>query len=416
MRAPGNIEAFRAMPIRHALLERALSFKPDAVIANGDHIYWDQRTWLESGSPAIRKLASDFYAKVGALDRNLPVFGTKNEIALKAAVDPQIIALYGTRLRSTPVFFFNDDHDYFENDEAEENFITFPPDHFELELARAVQHLYYPEFLPDATRSLMIPGTGAADRPSGVSECFGSLRYGQLIEVLMYDCGRYLSLKDHKAGLVPPEAEQWLVQRTKAQDTRHLIHMPSTPILYTAGKWREWYPDVAVTDEIMAEPGDTVTVHWYGVKGTNVRLTTQKHKYMWQRGWYEQHQRLLAAMSADTRPAISMSGDLHATGWDRIVESGGLDFRANPINVVLNGPIGTGLAGWPSAARGVPPTVAMGVKVESGNKPTEKNGFTIIEVTPDKVVAKLFAWREPEPVSNIAELQPYDVLEIPRKG
>jgi hypothetical protein len=38
-----------------------MAFQPDAVIANGDHVYQDQRTWLESNNPAIRKAAIEFY-------------------------------------------------------------------------------------------------------------------------------------------------------------------------------------------------------------------------------------------------------------------------------------------------------------------------------------------------------------------
>ncbi|MGH8808524.1 MAG: alkaline phosphatase D family protein, partial [Noviherbaspirillum sp.] len=195
-RGPGGIEAFRSLAIRHALLDRGLSYQPDAIIANGDHVYWDQRTWLESNNAQIRKAATDFYNRIGMFNTAQPVLGTDNERILKAAVDPQIAQLYGTRLRSTPVFFMMDDHDYFENDEAEENFVTFPPDHFDLSLARTVQHMYFPEFLPGPARPLMLPGSNASDRAPEVSECFGTLRYGQLLEILMYDCGRYLSLKD----------------------------------------------------------------------------------------------------------------------------------------------------------------------------------------------------------------------------
>jgi hypothetical protein len=185
MRGPGGIEAFRSLAIRHALLERGLSFQPDAVIANGDHVYWDQRTWLESANPKIRQAATAFYQKIGMFNTAEPVLGTDNERILKTATDPQIAELYGTRLRSTPAFFMMDDHDYFENDEAEANFVTFPPDFFDMTLGRTVQDLYYPEFLPDATRPLMLPGTNAADRAPQVSECLGTLRYGKLLEVLM---------------------------------------------------------------------------------------------------------------------------------------------------------------------------------------------------------------------------------------
>ena len=46
--------------------------------------------------------------------------------------------------------------------------------------------------------------------------------------------------------------------------------------------------------------------------------------------------------------------DLLAIGARRMLRSGDLDFKANPITVVLNGPIGcrTGPNGWPSGRRG----------------------------------------------------------------
>jgi hypothetical protein len=86
----------------------------------------------------------------------------------------------------TPVFFMQDDHDYFDNDEATDEIITFPPDHFMLNLARATRQLYYPEYLPDPERPLGLPGASAADRPPGVGETFGTLRFGRLAEILRY--------------------------------------------------------------------------------------------------------------------------------------------------------------------------------------------------------------------------------------
>lgn len=413
-RGPGGMEVFRSLAIRHALLERGLAFQPDAIIANGDHVYQDQRTWLESNHPGIRQAAADFYKDIGRFDTSLPVLGTDNERILSAVVDPQIAHLYGTRLRSTPVFFMMDDHDYFENDEAEDNFITFPPDHFDLNLGRTVQDMYYPQFLPDASRSAMLPGTGAGDRAAGLSECFGTLRYGKLLEVLMYDCGRYMNLKDRHAGLIPPEAEKWLLDRTRHSDVLHLVHMPSTPFGWSAGKWREWYPDVVVSDEIMAASASAVSQRFGGVRGSNLRLSTERQKYMWQSGWYQQHQRIAGALSQQQRAAIMMSGDLHATGWDRLLKSGDLDLRANPIHLVLNGPLGTGMAGWPSGPRGLGPAAPGALTLERNARPMEKNGFSIIDVTPEKLVCHLFAWREPDPFDAIRTLQPYDVVEITR--
>ncbi|MGH9659539.1 MAG: hypothetical protein ACRD96_13410, partial [Bryobacteraceae bacterium] len=143
---------------RRKMLSTGLAYKPDAAIAIGDHVYWDLRSPVGSinlgDSPVARNL-------VGAFDRSQPALGTENERKLKLVVTPQVCDLYGTLFRSTPVFFVQDDHDYFENDEATEQMVTFPPDDFMLRLARATQRLYYPEFLPDANRPPGLPSASA---------------------------------------------------------------------------------------------------------------------------------------------------------------------------------------------------------------------------------------------------------------
>ena len=128
--------------------ERCL-FNPRAVIAIGDHVYWDQRTELYNRGEEWGRKTRKIYETVGWLELAQPVLGTQNEASLKAAVWPQIGQLYGTMLRSTPSYFVSDDHDYFENDDADERMVTFPPDHYQLELARLTRLWYLPEFLPD---------------------------------------------------------------------------------------------------------------------------------------------------------------------------------------------------------------------------------------------------------------------------
>jgi hypothetical protein len=81
-----------------------------------------------------------------------------------------------------------DDHDNFDNDEATDDVVTFPPSYFMIEMARATQGIYYPEFLPDPSRPRGLPWSSSADRPADLSESFGTLRYGRLAEILMYDC------------------------------------------------------------------------------------------------------------------------------------------------------------------------------------------------------------------------------------
>ena len=362
--------------LRRKLLQAGLSHRPDAVIAVGDHVYWDLRSPKGSlnlgGSPIARKL-------VGEFDRSAPVLGTANEPKLKLAVTPQICDLYGTLFRSTPVFFLQDDHDYFENDEATEQIVTFPPDDFMLRLARATQRLYYPEFLPDPTRPAGLPGSSAPDRAPGVSESYGALRYGKLLEILMYDCRRYLSLKGPAAGFVPDTVEAWLRRRMAAQDTHHVVNLPSTPVAWSAGKWGEWYPDLLVDGAL--------------------RVT--KPKYFWQPGWRAQHDRLLAAASSMQRLPVFLSGDLHALAEGKILRSGDLDLRRNPVISVLTGPVSTGPLAWPSAWRGTPPLTPTGVEVEEGLKPIERNGFTILDFTEDRIEGQFFSWKMGEPEERL---------------
>jgi phosphodiesterase/alkaline phosphatase D-like protein len=375
---------------RVRLLKRALSFEPDALIANGDHVYWDLRTVRAKQSGASPKAE----AFAGRFDRVAPVLGSPNEAVLKRAVGPQIVPLYGTLCRSTPVFFLQDDHDYFENDEADDRFVSFPPDWFMLAAARASQKLYYPEVLPDPNRPLGLASASAADRPSGISESFGTLRYGRLAEVLMYDCRRFMALTGASATFVPPEVEAWLRSRMAAREVAHVINMPSTPPGWSAGKWGEWYGDIEA-------------------KGG---LTTDKPKPYWQAGWRAQHDRLLHASSRMAgRIPLFVSGDLHAIGETRIRRTGEIDLTANPVVSILSGPLGTDSYGWPSFFRRMSPQTPSGLQVEETQSPLEENGFLIVDLTAEAITVRYFKWRY-EDVAKIDTLEPFRTTVLKRKG
>ncbi len=400
---------FLPLAVRRRLLRRALSFRPRALIAIGDHVYWDQRTVLYNRGEERGRRSREFYERIGWLDLSLPALGTSNEISLKAAVGPQIAELYGVMLRSTPSYFVSDDHDYYENDDADPQMVTLPPDRYQVDFARFTRNAYLPEFLPDVERPRAISGAGAGDREPGISEAFGTFRYGRLAEVLIYDCARYLSLKGVHAGLVPPEAEHWLHQRTRDQAVAQLFHVPSHPFGWSAGKWREWYPDVADLDD-----GGATVSRIGDFAGSNFRLTTEREKYFWQEGWWWQHQRLLESLtSQQQRAGIVLSGDLHAIGHSVLERSGSMDLSANPVHAVLTGPLGT-LTGWPSAARGTPPLAATAVVQDVRGETFEKNGFALFDVTPSEVTVRLFAWKTGEPESAIDELEPYHTAVIRR--
>jgi hypothetical protein len=380
--------------LRRRLLQRGLSFKPDALVANGDQIYWD----LQAPRASIGSGASpEGIAYAGKLDRSLPVFGTANETAFRRATGPQIIPQYGAMLRSTPVFFMQDDHDYFDNDEATDEVITFPPDHFMLSLARATRQLYYPEYLPDQNRPAGLPGASAADRPPGVAEAFGTLRYGRLAEILLYDVRRSQTLNGPSAVFVDGTVEAWLKARMAARDVTHVVNIPSNPPGWSAGKWGEWYPDIL---------------------GKDLKLTTDTPKPYWQSGWLKQHDRLMEAIAAmPGRIPLVVSGDLHAIAEGRMLRSGSLDFSKNPISVILSGPLGTGDRGWPSAFRGIGASPPGHLQMEESLKPLEENGFIIADFTPESISVQYFRFNyHKQNPDAIETLEPFRVTEFKRNG
>jgi phosphodiesterase/alkaline phosphatase D-like protein len=378
---------------RRKMFQAGLAMQPDAMIAIGDHVYWDQR----QGAVASPVPDDDPVRKaVGEFDRALPVLGTANEGVLKRAVDHQIAELYGTMFRSVPTHFVQDDHDYFDNDEGTPALVTFPPDAFMMRAARATQSMYFPEFLPDAHRPSGLAGSSEGDRPPGVSEAYGTLRYGNLVEILLYDCRRYVTLTAHLGGMIPETTEEWLMARMKAPGVAHVVNLPSTPIAWSAGKWGEWYPDLLAPDG---------------------KLSTAKPKLFWPEGWRLQHDRLLAAASGmRERIPLFLSGDLHALGVGKILRNGKHDLRHNPVVSVLTGPISTGAWGWPSSARGTPPLVPVGLEVDENLKAVEYNGFTVADFLPDRVELQMFHWKMNQPVANLNNMKPFHRVTLNRPG
>ena len=292
------------------------------------------------------------------------------------------------------MFFLQDDHDYFENDEASDDLITFPPSPFMMRLARAGQRMFYPEFLPDETRPAGLPGTSQDDRDPGVSESFGTLRFGRLAEILLYDARRTLTLSGPSAVFVDLEVERWLRDRTAASDAAHVVHAPSTPPGWSAGKWGEWYPDML---------------------GADGKLTTAQAKPYWQAGWLAQHDRLMAAVAARRGSSLIVSGDLHAIGLGRMLRAGSASFERTPITTVLSGPIGTKPTGWPSGRRGVAATPPAHIDLRLDVTPIEEHGFTIADFDADGIDLRLFKWnRNSESVEAIDNLEPFHTTRVTR--
>jgi hypothetical protein len=390
----GGHEGLTFLPAetRNRLLRRGLAFKPDAAVANGDQVYWDLRSPLTAKNQGASPKAKELIG--GTFERSNAVLGTDNETLLKRAAGPQIAPVYGTDFRSTPTFFVQDDHDYYDNDDAYDAIVTFPPDFFMRQMARATQSMWYPEFLPDAMRPAGLPGSGVDGRARGISESFGTLRYGKLAEVLLYSVRPTMTLAGPSAVFVEDTVEAWLKDRTAKDDVAHLVHAPSNPAGWTAGKWGEWYPDVL----------------------KDGKLTLEVRKPYWQDGWLKQHDRLLAAMSGmKGRIPLSMSGDLHAIGLGSIKRTGTLDLSANPVVSVLTGPVGTRPTGWPSGIRKIGAQPSLHLSMDEAVKPIEQHGFTIADFTPDKVVLRFFKWDvNTQGVEAIDTLEPFHTAELRR--
>jgi hypothetical protein len=383
------------MAARRRLLARGLSFHPDAVIANGDHIYWHMKT--TRNKPLSQFMQEKTWAKFGApLDLSRPTLHPKNAETFLGMCDYQIAGLYGTMLRSTPAFFLAEEHDMLESDELDALVAPPPADSYGALAAEQTQHLYYPEFLPDPNRPLWLPGGDKAGLPADTNMAFGTLRYGTLLETVFYDCQRYVNHMKSHAKILPRWVENWLLERTYAEDTTHFLHAPSMAFAYSSGKPGDWYPDLL--DERAG------------------RFVLYKEKAGWQRGWFAQHQRLLEGIAAQKRrtPAI-LQGHFHATAAGRMLRSGDLRLE-RPVEIVMSGTLGTGDLPFPSSIRGAETKPSPLIGVEEALKPTEKNGFTLVDVTADELTFTQFMWRPPQLLEEIDTMKPALVYTLPRKS
>lgn len=379
----GRPYGYLPISTRRALFDRALSFAPDLAVANGDHVYWDLWTALKyRRDPATRAATEAQYRRIAWIDEDVAFDSATNRRSLNTIVGRQIASIYEDRFASVPMIFITDDHDYFENDNAGPWGYSLPPRPFIFGLQQRTQAMAYPF-------ALGRPDLGDPYK-SGTVE---TVRVGKLLEMALFDCRRGWST-GAGAGVLFPEAEAFLIDRLRKSTAQQYIQAPSNPFGWTAGKLGEWYAD-----------------------GPSDASTFNNDKGYWQKGWFDQHQRLAAALSAQKqRAAVSISGDMHASAVTDMLRSGDLDLSANPIQTILPGPISTGTKGFPSAARGVFPWHPEALETRDITKIEERNGFTIVDVYPERIDVRQFRWRPPEPVSAIASLQPFSTTTISRPG
>src|SRR5262249_56617365 len=121
-------------------------------------------------------------------------------------------------------------------------------------------------------------------------------------EVLRDDSRRPVAVAGRSVAYIDVEAEDWLKARMASTEVAHVVHAPSNPPGWSAGKWGEWYPDVL---------------------GPDKKLTMGVPKPYWQPGWLRQHDRLMAAMSAmKGRVPLVISGDMHSIALGKMMRKG----------------------------------------------------------------------------------------------
>lgn len=352
-----------SIAVRRALFAKLASFQPNAIVANGDHLYWDL---FSPRFAQIYSQSEEGMAYAGTFDRSMPIFGTANEdFVLKGGVE-QIAPIYRTTFRSTPVFFLQDDHDYFDNDDATDEMVTFPPDHAMLALARSVQKLAYPEFLPDPFRPYGLPGSREDEGRPDIASNFGTLRYGKLLEVLLYDNRRSASVLGPSAGHFDPSVESWLKARMADREVAHVVNAPGQPPGWTRGNWYEYYPDQVVDEQVVVS----------------------SPKPYWPSGWLAQHDRIVESIHRmPERIPLVISGDIHKSAHGRILRNGDIDMADNPVVTILPGTPGTGEASLDAI---VLPANHLDLSNEWG--PVGENGFLVADFYRDRVECAFYAW------------------------
>ena len=80
---------------------------------------------------------------------------------------------------------------------------------------------------------------------------------------------------------------------------------------------------------------------------------------------------------------------------------------------IVRGAQVSGEVGGAGGAGGVP-QVPGALAAETLDPVRERNGFTIVDVTPESMVFRLFGWREPDPLEAIDTLEPYATIAVAR--
>ena len=86
------------------------------------------------------------------------------------------------------------------------------------------------------------------------------------------------------------------------------------------------------------------------------------------------------------------------------------------MSVPCVGTLGSGDLGYPSVFRNVGAQVPVDLQVDEKIEALEKVGFSIIDFDSRGLQLSMYAWRRPEPLDEIANLQPFFQHKVSRPG
>ena len=213
------------------------------------------------------------------------------------------------------------------------------------------------------------------------------MRYGKLLEVLLYDNRRSATTLGPSAVHFDHSVESWLKARMADQEVAHVVNAPGQPPGWTRGNWYEYYPDV--------------------VRDGQAVVSTPKP--YWPSGWLSQHDRFVEAIHRmPDRIPLVISGDIHKSAHARILRTGDFDMSANPVVTILPGTPGTG----ESALQAVTLT-ANHLDMSDEWGPLGVNGFMIGDFYRDRVECSFYAWDSTtQSIDSIADLDPAYVTTL----
>ena len=158
-----------------------------------------------------------------------------------------------------------------------------------------------------------------------------------------------------------------------------------------------WYPDIKTMRD-----GDVV-------------LTRDEPKYMWQEGWFKQHNRILSAtLNMDRTTPLFLCGDMHTQAAGYIMKSREVDLTARPVPSVLVGSLGVDGGGFPSGGlRGIEATPPTDIVLQELLSSHEESGFVVVDVNEEEVIVQFYSWKlGVDSLEEVKDLEPHFIFTV----